>query len=76
MSTAPRDATDRSHWPVVKGRLAELEGDEVDLFETTTYAERFDMMWQLAQDAWAFRGEVVDDPKLSRYPVRVIRLGE
>ena len=67
------DRADRTKWPVVKGRLSELEREEADLSATTTVEERFAIMWQLAQDAWAFRGEPIGEPELSRHIVRVIR---
>ena len=38
-------------------------------------AERVDMMWQLACDAWAFRGEPIDESRLPRHVVRVERRG-
>jgi len=72
------DATvsaDRSRWPTRKGALSELEADEQDLSASTTVEERFAIMWQLAQDAWAFRGEPIGEPELSRHIARVIRRG-
>jgi hypothetical protein len=72
-ATNRAEIADRSTWPVVKGRLSELEREEADLSATTTVAERFAIMWQLAQDAWAFRGEPIGEPELSRHIVRVIR---
>jgi hypothetical protein len=45
----------------------------VDLSATTTVEERFAMMWQLAKDAWAFRGEPVGESPFPRHPVRLIR---
>jgi len=74
--TAEAAGGQRSHWPVRKGRLSEFEGDEEDLSEITTVAARFAMMWQLAQDAWAFRGEPISEPQFSRHPGRKIRRGE
>lgn len=65
----------RQQWPTRKGTLREMEGDEVDLSATTTVEERFAMMWQLAKDAWAFRGEPVGEPPFPRHPVRLIRRG-
>ena len=41
--------------------------------EDTTPAERIDMMWQLALDAWAFMGEPIAEPGLQRHIVRVLR---
>jgi len=34
------------------------------------------MMWQLALDAWAFKGEPIPEDDLQRSIVRVIRLEE
>ena len=68
-------ASERSLWPVRVGRLSELEAEETDLSGTTTVEERFAMMWQLAQDAWAMRGEPIDESPFSRHPGRLIRLG-
>jgi hypothetical protein len=64
---------DRSQWPTAKGSLRDLEGAEADLSSSTTVEQRFAMMWQLAQDAWAFRGEPFVEPELSRHIARVIR---
>ena len=63
---------DRSHYLVRKSTLAEQD-DDLDL-ENTTPAERIGMMWQLALDAWAFTGEPIAEPRLSRHIVRVRRL--
>jgi hypothetical protein len=67
--------SDRSHWPTRMGTLAEMESQEVDISATTTVEERFAIMWQLAKDAWAFRGEPVGEPPFPRHPVRLIRRG-
>ena len=40
-----------------------------------TPAERIGLMWQLAVDAWAFKGEPVGESRLPRHLVRVIRGG-
>jgi len=61
----------RSSYPVRKTMLAE-QGEEQDL-DATTPAERLGMMWQLALDAWAFKGEPVADPGSTRHIVQVIR---
>ena len=42
------------------------QGHEFDL-DGTTPAERIDMMWQLALDAWAFAGDANAEPRLSRH---------
>jgi hypothetical protein len=56
-------------------RVVKLSDPEkaADLRKTTTPEERWAMMWQLAQDAWAFKGEPVAEPKLHRHIVRVFR---
>jgi hypothetical protein len=41
----------------------------------TTVEERLAMMWPLALEAWAFKGEPVIEPRLPRHVVRVIRGG-
>ncbi|MDQ3713080.1 MAG: hypothetical protein M3388_12795 [Acidobacteriota bacterium] len=46
---------------------------ETDDLKNTTPAERWAMMWQLALDAWAFKGETVAEPRLQRNIVRVFR---
>lgn len=48
------------------------QGHEADLW-TTTPAERLGMMWQLALDGWAFKGEPVAEPRLPRHVVRLTR---
>jgi hypothetical protein len=48
------------------------QGNETDL-DATTPAERLGMMWQLALDAWAFKGEPVAEPRLPRHIVRLLR---
>ncbi|MBA4115777.1 MAG: hypothetical protein H0X71_04930 [Rubrobacter sp.] len=45
---------------------------ETDLADTTA-AERLSMMWQLALDAWSFKGEALDEPRLPRHVVRLCR---
>ncbi len=47
--------------------------EEIDDLENTTPAERWAMMWQLALDAWAFKGEPVAEPRLQRHIIRVFR---
>ncbi len=41
----------------------------------TSPAQRVAMMWQLAVDAWAFKGETVGESRLQRDTVRVLRGG-
>lgn len=65
--------TDRSHYPVRQMTLAEAREQDDDLMHLTA-DERVAMMWQLALDAWAFKGEPVE-PRLPRHVDRVIRRG-
>jgi len=57
---------------VRKSTLAE-QGKEDDLRDTTA-EDRLKMMWQLALDSWAMKGENVE-PRLPRHVVRIIRGG-
>jgi hypothetical protein len=43
--------------------------------EPTRVAERVEMMWPLALDAWAFTGEPVVEQRLPRQIVHVYRRG-
>jgi hypothetical protein len=52
-------------------KLHEQERD-TDLKDTTP-AERLSMMWQLALDAWTFKGEVLAESRLPRHVVRLHR---
>ncbi len=52
-------------------KLAEQE-EENDLAQTTA-AERLAMMWTLALNAWALKGEPLAEPRLQRHVVRVLR---
>ncbi len=56
----------------VQVRKTSLKKDSDDL-KNTTAAERWAMMWQLALDAWAFKGETVAEPRLQRHIIRVYR---
>lgn len=58
---------------VRKTRLSD-QGQEDDL-RGTTAEERLNMMWQLAVNAWAFKGEPVVDERLQRHVTRVVRGG-
>jgi hypothetical protein len=48
------------------------QGKESDL-KGTTPVERLEMMWQLALDAWAFKGESIAEFRLPRHLVRLLR---
>jgi hypothetical protein len=52
-------------------KLSDPEDD--DLKARTTPAERIEMMWQLTQDAWTFKGEPIAQPGLHRHIIRVFR---
>ena len=58
----------------IRVRPLAAQGTEDDLRDTTP-EERLEMMWQLAVDAWAFKGEPVGDGRLERDVVRVVRGG-
>lgn len=47
--------------------------EENDDLKNTTPANRWAMMWQLAQNAWAFKGETVAEPGLQRHIIRIYR---
>jgi hypothetical protein len=56
----------------IQVRKTSLKKENDDL-KNTTPQERWAMMWQLALDAWAFKGETVAKPRLQRNIVRVYR---
>ncbi len=47
--------------------------EETDDLKNTTPQERWAMMWQLALDAWAFKGEPLAESELQRHTIRVYR---
>ena len=49
------------------------DNDDKALFATTTAGERLEMMWPLALDAWAMKGEPVDELRLPRHVVHIQR---
>ena len=59
---------------VIRIRSLSDQGTENDL-QNTTAAERIAMMWPLALDAWAFKGEPVRESRLPRHVIRVVRRG-
>ena len=65
-------STDRSRLVTRKTTLQEQD-DAGDLRATTTPQERWNMMWQLARSAYAFKGEPVAEPGLHRHISRVFR---
>ena len=60
----------RATWPVVVRRLHDPEE-----YPVLSAKEALEMMWPLACDAWAMMGEPVDESRLRRDVVRVIRRG-
>jgi hypothetical protein len=65
--------TDPNRQLVRRSTLAE-QGQEDDLRNTTVEA-RWNMMWQLAVDAWAMKGENVAEQEFQRHLERLERLG-
>jgi len=65
--------TDTNRQIVRKTTLAE-QGKEDDL-RNTTIEERWNMMWQLAVNAWAMKGENVAEQEFQRHVERLERLG-
>ena len=66
-----RDVAERERCTLRVRSLSE-QGQEDDLAGSTP-EERLGMMWQLALDAWAFKGEKVAEQRLPRHVVRVVR---
>jgi hypothetical protein len=48
------------------------QGKESDL-KVINASERIAMMWQLTQDAWAFKGEIVAESRLQRHVINILR---
>ena len=59
---------------VVRVRKLTDHEDGTDLGQTTP-VQRLGMMWQLAVDAWAFKGESLAESRLPRHVVRIVRRG-
>lgn len=57
-----------------KIRICTLEdqGKQSDLISSTP-SERLGMMWQLAVDAWLFKGEQIAESRLSRHITSILR---
>jgi len=62
----------RASWPIRRVEL-EAEGADEDLSATTTAEQRLQMMWRLAEDAWALAGRPVPSYARSEMPGRVLR---
>jgi len=63
--------TNRQNRIIRVAKLSE-QGKEPDI-QNTTAAERISMMWQLAVDAWAFKGETIDESRLQRHIIHILR---
>ena len=44
-------------------------------YDHLTPEQRLALLWELTKDAWAFMGKPVDESRLPRHVVRVIRRG-
>lgn len=62
---------ERRTYPVRIQKLSE-QGNE-SVLHTTTAAQRLAMMWELALDAWAFKGAPDVESRLPRHAVRLLR---
>ena len=71
MSRTPRSRADRRDWPVRKFSLGAEPGD--DLRATTTAAERLQMMWPLAVEAWTIAGRALPEYSRHEAPVKLLR---
>jgi hypothetical protein len=70
---AQERARDRSSWPTRLCKLSD-EGDDDDVLALTP-AQRIEMMWTLAVNAWAFMGEDVCESPFQRHVVEIERRG-
>ena len=61
----------RRAWPIRKYRLGEEPSD--DLSDSTTPAQRLEMMWPLALEAWSLTGKPLPDYARDEAPVRRFR---
>ena len=57
---------------IVRACRADEQEDDTDVLNTTP-AERIAMMWQLTLDAWAFTGEPLDESRLPRHIIHILR---
>jgi hypothetical protein len=64
---------DRSHYRIRKLHRGDREHD-ADLRELSP-GDRMQMVWQLTLQAWAFKEDLRDEPRLRRDVGRVIRRG-
>jgi hypothetical protein len=54
-------------------RVQRLKEQKDEKPENTTAVERLQMMWQIAQDTWAFTGEKIAQSRLQRHLVSIRR---
>jgi hypothetical protein len=66
-------AASRRAWPIRKYRLGEKPSD--DLSDSTTPAQRLEMMWPLALEAWSLAGGPLPGYARHEAPVRWFRRG-
>jgi len=64
----------RAHWPVRAFALGEEPGD--DLSAETTPAQRIQMMWPLAIEAWHLAGRPLPDYDRAHIPAQLFRPGD
>jgi hypothetical protein len=65
--------TDRSHYPVRKVRLEDKEiGNDYSSF---TPEERLAMVWTMTMQAWMFKEGIVEEPRMRRDVVHIVRGG-
>ncbi len=62
---------DRSRYPTCIRRLHDPEDDEY--VRSLDPGARMTMVWQLTLQAWAFMEGLVDEPRLRRDVVRIVR---
>ena len=67
------NGADRSQYPTRKLRLGDPDDNRV--ISDLTSSERVGIVWQLTLQAWAFKEDLGDEPRLRRDVVRVIRRG-
>ena len=64
---------DRSHYPTRIIRPGDRELPDPVL--SMTPEQRLEMVWPLTLEAWRFMGKPVDELRLQRHVVRVVRRG-
>jgi hypothetical protein len=72
-SAIPPDTTDRSMWPVWKGRVGEPEPG-IDSSHLTP-AQRIELVWEATKNAWAMTGATLDESTFRRDVESLARRG-